>query len=214
MPNRIDLSGRKFGRLTVHSAAARSSTGKLAWACQCECGGRIVALGDNLRRGLTKSCGCLATESAKQRFTTHGLSKSNTYGIWRGMINRCHNHAAPAYEYYGALGISVCDRWHSFENFLSDMGECPPGMSIDRVNNSEGYSPQNCRWATMTVQAANRSDVARKSKASRGVTHTGSRYIARIKRDGQEHYLGSYGSDEEASQAYKAARRRLYPELP
>ena len=87
--------------------------------------------------------------------TTHGLSKHPLYLTWKGMRNRCNNPRTPRYSDYGGRGIKVCKRWDKFENFLADMGEKPPGMSLDRKNNNGNYTPRNCRWATPAEQRKN-----------------------------------------------------------
>jgi len=143
----IDLAGKRPGRLEV-----LFYVGGNRWVCVCECGARVVVLGASLRKGRTKSCGCLARERA----TKHGMSRSRAYGIWKAMMQRCYNPNCSAYAYYGGRGIIVCECWHSFVNFLIDMGEPPPGLSIDRINNDGNYEPTNCRWATPSEQNQNR----------------------------------------------------------
>jgi hypothetical protein len=105
-----------------------------------------------------------------ERSKTHAMSATKTYGIWQSMLNRCRNPNQGSHQDYGARGISVCDRWLVFENFLADMGEAPPGLTIERQDNNRGYEPGNCIWATRLVQSNNRRNVHRLTY--RGVTHT------------------------------------------
>lgn len=119
--------------------------------CECCCGNRVITRLGHLRNGHTKSCGrCLIPE--KQHGTTHGMSNSSEYKIWRGMISRCSNPKTKCYKDYGGRGITVCNEWNSFENFLKDMGNRPNGLTLHRVNNDRGYSADNCVWATDAVQ--------------------------------------------------------------
>jgi hypothetical protein len=89
---------------------------------------------------------------------THGMTKTRTYRIWAGMKTRCSNKNETSYKYYGGRGIKASDKWKSFESFFADMGECPDGLTLDRIDNSKSYSPDNCRWATMKQQANNKSN--------------------------------------------------------
>jgi len=159
----INLTGQEFGRLRVMARAGSRNT-KALWLCQCECGNVTKVYGHHLRLGETKSCGCLArTESGNRltaRLTVHGHCKSSpsrTYNSWRGMVNRCYREITTGYEWYGGLGVTVCERWHTFENFLADMGERPAGLTLDRYPNPAGnYEPGNCRWATPAQQESNK----------------------------------------------------------
>ncbi len=146
--NLKDMTAMRFGMLTVIGWADGGR-----WLCQCDCGERSVIRGTHLRTGNNRSCGCLGRASRM----THGMTKTPTYDSWRNIIYRCCNPQSDKAKDYIDRGISVCDRWrNSFELFLADMGECPPGLAIDRIDNDGDYEPGNCRWATQTEQQRNR----------------------------------------------------------
>lgn len=157
----IDLTGNVFGRLTVIQRGENQGD-KVTWLCQCSCGSQVSVITSSLRRGDTKSCGCLFKESLIKRNTTHGNMKrgngTKTYNTWRGMIARCEDPLNKRYDNYHGKGIEVCEEWHDFSVFLGDMGERPKGLTLDRIDNTKGYYKDNCRWATLSEQANNRSN--------------------------------------------------------
>lgn len=157
MREAADLSGEKFGRLTVSFRLPNSSYGAVMWMCKCDCGNSHVASGKNLKWGNVKSCKCLARDLSSVRERTHGMSFSPEFKSWSSMKDRCLRKTNHNYHNYGARGITVCDRWiNSFENFYKDMGERPAGKTLDRFpNNSGNYEPGNCRWATPSEQLSN-----------------------------------------------------------
>jgi hypothetical protein len=158
----LQLLGLRFGRLLVISREKTHRNGSYYWLCACDCGKQKTINGSSLKDGSTKSCGCFRDENAGTYNIRHGQYRSLTHSTWRSMRNRCLNPKNPSYKWYGARGITVCERWAKFENFLADMGERPLGptyFSLDRINNNGNYEPGNCRWATDLQQRANRRPV-------------------------------------------------------
>ena len=156
----IDLTGKRFGRLIVLRYVDKDRWRSSRWLCSCDCGKEKIIIGQSLKSGATKSCGCLHIEKTIERFTKHGHVKngkiSKTYIIWDSMISRCINPNNISYKNYGGRGITICKSWSKFGNFLEDMDEVPKKHQIDRINNNGNYCKDNCKWSTRTEQGRNK----------------------------------------------------------
>lgn len=150
------MIGQRFGRWEV-VAKAENRNKKKRWLCKCDCGNEAIVIQDGLKRGASKSCGCLARELVSQRFYKHGLSAHPIHGVWSAMKCRCSNPNYKEYHLYGGRGISVCEHWDSFDNFINDMG-LPPFKSaqLDRIDSNGNYEPKNCRWVSPAANSRNR----------------------------------------------------------
>jgi len=153
LPKIERLEGQRFSRLIVQSFDEVRPDRNAVWICLCDCGNTVRVTTALLKFGKVKSCGCLTREIS----ITHGMANSRPYNIWRGMKTRCTNPNEPNYERYGGRGITYSPDWETFEGFWKDMeAGYADELSIDRIDNEQGYSKDNCRWSTIEEQNFNK----------------------------------------------------------
>lgn len=203
---KLDLTGSRFGRWLVLEESERPRYYK----CQCDCGKQKEVFNGNLRNGSSLSCGCLSVEMTKEREKTHGMTNSKTYAVYREMLRRSKGKSANS-EYYSGRGIGVSDSWaESFENFFLDMGECPEGLWLERIDNNQGYSKENCKWETPSRQASNRRNKSNKSgRIGVHFDNYSGKWKAEIFVDKKRVSLGRYVNFEDACDAVDKAEIEL-----
>lgn len=188
-----DLTGQKFGKLTVLYRDMNIYPNKkkeTRWVCKCDCGNIISAISYDITRGHTNSCGCFHISQARKFLTNmksknenYHFSKNKSYRCWRSMLQRCYNKKSKFYNYYGGRGITVCERWHTYKNFLADMGEPNELQTLDRIDCNGNYEPLNCRWATMVEQSCNKRNTIK-------ISYNGKSYC--LKHFAKEFHLSYY----------------------
>lgn len=153
---RKNIVGEKFGRLTVESFSHTDGRRRAQWNCVCDCGSKCIVTGISLRCNHTMSCGCLQDEHLKSGSISHGYTNTPVWKAWRAMRYRCRSKNNDRYMNYAGRGISCCERWNVFENFLQDMGEPPAGYTLERIDVNGNYEPSNCKWITADAQYSNK----------------------------------------------------------
>lgn len=159
-----NLTGKKFGRLSVIKYYGSNKNKRALWLCKCDCGNNVEVLGSHLRSNHTKSCGCLQKESCKKIIhkPKHGMIHTRIYRIWNSIKNRTNENSkykTTLYKNYSGRNIKMCDEWKNdfvaFHNWAMTNGY-KEGLTIDRINCDGDYEPNNCRWVTMKKQQNNK----------------------------------------------------------
>jgi hypothetical protein len=201
---RYCIEGERFGRWLVLKEVVRS--GKIReFFCRCDCGAEKIVNGQNLRNGKTKSCGCYRSDAVTEKNTKHGMSGTKLHGVWKNMKSRCYNTGNKDFHSYGGRGIGVCEAWLSssvsFINWALTSGYADD-LTIDRIDTNKGYSPQNCRWVSLSIQGVNKR-LSRNKSGYRGVSYKKShnKWVAQVRQDGKVTHIGIYESALEASRA-------------
>ena len=204
----INLESRRFGKLSVVEKTENMGT-RTAWICICDCGNKKKVRTNDLLRGKTKSCGC---EERKTHGNRRVGNTSPEYNSWVAMKSRCFDSNSVHYNRYGGRGITVCERWMSFENFLSDMGEKPTNNhSIERINNDGNYEPSNCKWASKIEQSRNRSVRKDNVIGISGVQmHECGKFQVRIAVNRKNIYVGLFDTLKEAVKARREAEQKYW----
>lgn len=204
MPRLIDRTGERFGKLVVQSRAGIGANKKVLWKCLCDCGNEVNVVAGSLVTGNTTSCGCYLRE----RITKHGGWKNASYNTWRAMMRRCYKTQDKDYPRYGGRGVKVCERWHEYRNFASDMGEPSGDETLDRIDTYGDYTPENCRWAGIQTQNRNVRIRANSKTGVIGVSKTiHGTYMAKVTVNKRSFYSKCFKTIEEAAGARKELER-------
>lgn len=182
MPKRPEIKpGTVFERWTVANREGSNRRCERTYRCVCACGVSKLVSSVSLLGGSSRSCGCYKRDVQRAARTTHGESTSATYRSWHSMLQRCGNPNNKHWGNYGGRGITVCPEWSKFDAFFASLGHQPPGMTLERVENNKGYSPDNCTWATRKEQAANTRAVRRFDREGQMLTIAALAAIAGVK---------------------------------
>lgn len=213
----INLTGQKFGNLTVIKEGDRDVRGARRWVCVCDCGGRTLSYQNHLRGGKSKSCGCNPNRINK----THGESKTRLYTIWLNMKSRCDYVISESYKNYGGRGITYDTRWGKYEFFKEDMADgYSDDKTLERVDVNKGYGKDNCIWITKSQQARNKTRYRSNTSGYTGVSREGGEYPRWVsfwsdldgKLRSKSFSVGKYG-EEEAKNLAVRNRKEMMEEL-
>ena len=213
----IDVTGNRYGRLLVISFVSSSKSGS-KWLCLCDCGTKKVVSGAHMKNGSIKSCGCLRKERVLESLRKYKVNGGNRqkdprYKRYYAMLARCDAQLATGKGKlnYQSKGIEVCPEWkESFDNFCRDMGDCPEGFELDRIDNTKGYSPDNCRWVERSVNQFNKRLSKKNTTGVTGVSPFGKKWRATISQYGKHIHLGIFDVLDQAVEARKAAEIEYY----
>lgn len=211
-----DLTGQKFGRLTVVKQMPNNASNKVVWLCKCDCGNNAIVIGSRLHTGKTKSCGCLTREKTIERNTKHGYNVTHPHlcNTRQNIVDRCTNPNNKTFNYYGGRGIKVCPEWLDKNTGVAVFCDWAltngykEGLTIDRIDVNGDYTPDNCRWVSMAVQCTNRRPKQNKTGFPGVVLLASGHYQAAITINGKRESLGAYETAEEAGEAYKKAKKK------
>jgi hypothetical protein len=204
MPKFIDRTGQRFGQLVVLARMGVGENKKVLWRCRCDCGKETEVVAGALVTGNTTSCGCYL----QAQITKHGGWKKSSYNTWRAMMRRCTNPNDKGYARYGAKGIRVCPQWHDYLQFERDMGEPTGEETLDRIDPYGDYTPENCRWASLPVQARNIRLHSKSKTGYIGVSEVyAGRWMAKVSKGKKAFYSKVFATIEEAAAARKELER-------
>lgn len=209
MRNRDLKNGDRFGRLVIIGAYHVRPHKHWLHLVRCDCGVEKTICGYDMVRGNSSSCGCLLREQK----TNHGMYHTPEYKVWAAMIQRCSNIKSAGYKNYGGRGISVCEEWLSFNNFIADMGaRTTPKHTLERVDNNAGYNKDNCIWATRTMQSINTRTYKTNKSGHKGVflDKESGKYRVSIGVNGRRIVLGSFSELADAVKARKQGEQKYF----
>lgn len=216
MGQKIDLSGKKFGYLTIISEGDRDNDGNIKWNCLCDCGNTTQVRSNLLRRGTTVSCGCYQRKQAGLINRKHGLYKHPLYLVHAKMKARCYDPKQAGYYRYGGRGITICQRWlSSFEDFYEDVVVgYEKGLQLDRINNNGNYEPDNVRWVTPQQNGFNKGAETTSSSKYKGVSWCNSRnnWVVQISRKGKKKTSKRFESEVDAAIFYNLLATEYFGE--
>lgn len=210
-------AGERFGKLVViEKDSSYKSDKNVKWIVKCDCGCIKSLQGSQLRSGSTQSCGCLLEEKRGKKRETHGMSNTKEYSTWAGVVNRTSNATESTRKWYFDKGIGMSEEWRcSFEQFYADLGPCPDGYSLDRIDPLGDYCKENCRWASLQLQSINKGLYSNNSSGKTGVSFNkkNAKWLAYIYVGPERIHLGSFNTYESAVEARLKAEEKYWSHI-